>query len=69
MGSGGNFLASEPGRLEHEFKKAEIRDINNIAFKFYRDSNLWHVIARANKDVTGTLYPTQNKVLVIPRID
>jgi hypothetical protein len=37
--------------------------------KFYRDSNLWYAIARANKDVTGTLYPTPNKVLVIPRID
>jgi len=42
---------------------------DNIAYKFYRDSNLWYVIARANKDVTGTLYPTPNKVLIIPRID
>jgi nucleoid-associated protein YgaU len=42
---------------------------DNIAYKFYKDSNLWYVIARANKDVTGTLYPPPNKVLIIPRID
>ncbi len=42
---------------------------DNIAHKFYGDSNKWYVIARANKDVNGTLYPPFNKVLVIPRID
>jgi nucleoid-associated protein YgaU len=42
---------------------------DNIAYKFYGDSNKWYAIARANKDVNGTLYPPLNKVLVIPRID
>lgn len=42
---------------------------DNIAYKFYGDSNMWHTIARANKDVRGTLYPPLNKVLVIPRND
>ena len=41
---------------------------DNIAFNFYGDSKLWYVIARANKDVKGTLMPTPNKILVIPRI-
>ena len=42
---------------------------DTIAQKFYNDPSLWFVIARANKDVKGTLHPTPNKVLVIPRID
>ena len=42
---------------------------DTIANKFYGDPSLWFVIARANKDIKGTLYPTPNKVLLIPRID
>lgn len=42
---------------------------DNIAYKFYNDSNLWYVIAKANNDVRGTLYPVPNKTLKIPRID
>jgi len=42
---------------------------DNIAYKFYSNSNLWYVIAKANNDVKGTLYPPPNKTLIIPRID
>ena len=40
-----------------------------IADKFYNDSSKWFIIARANKEVKGTLYATPGKSLIIPRID
>ena len=42
--------------------------LDMIADKFYGDSSKWYVIARANKEVKGTLYATPGKNLVIPRI-
>lgn len=41
---------------------------DNIAYKFYGDSNKWYIIAEANNDVTGNIFPRQNKKLIIPRI-
>ena len=40
-----------------------------VAYKFYGDSSKWFIIAKANKEVTGNLYATPGKALVIPRID
>ena len=43
--------------------------LDMIADKFYGDSSKWYVIARANKEVTGNIYTTPGKDLVIPRIE
>ena len=39
-----------------------------VAHRFYGDSSKWFIIAKANKEVTGNLYATPGKALVIPRI-
>lgn len=62
-----DFDSNTPTLTTHNPQIGERYD--NIAYKFYGDSNKWYVIARANNDVRGTLHPISNKTLVIPRID
>lgn len=41
---------------------------DNIANKFYGDSNKWFIIARANNEVKGRLFATPGKRLIIPKL-
>lgn len=46
----------------------ETERLDNIAYKFYNDSNKWYIIARANKAVTGKIYAERGQQLLIPNI-
>jgi nucleoid-associated protein YgaU len=41
--------------------------LDNLAYRYYRDSNLWWVISFANNNVTrGSMFPTPGTQLRIP---
>jgi hypothetical protein len=62
-----NFTGTQPIFTTYIPKDTERLD--NIAYKFYKDSSKWYIIARANKSVTGKLYAQRGQTLIIPKQD
>ena len=62
-------LFSDDTQVLSQYTPKEKERLDSIAHRFYNDSSLWFVIARADNEVKGTLYATPGKSLIIPRID
>ncbi|MEK9767579.1 MAG: hypothetical protein VW683_01550 [Betaproteobacteria bacterium] len=59
-------LDDTPQSILTVYQSRAYERLDNVAYKFYKNPNLWTVIARANNIANGTFHAKPGQKLIIP---